>query len=131
MSEPRFIVYIDNGDISVEFNDGPTELEIYDIAEVRAYSLDGERLLVESEGRGPAQWNVAYRPTGENGMSELEGTVRAYVDRRGLSVADGGDFLIDAANAIARADWQDRLPKRPRWLSRLVHGTAPMRFTRE
>ena len=33
--------------------------------------------------------------------------------------------VIDIANAILKADWEDRWPKWPPWLARRIHGVEP------
>jgi hypothetical protein len=129
VTKPRFIVDTDNGDVWIEDADGPTDLEGYDIDGVIAFTIDGERLNPVAAGGKPSG-DVTYQPTGEIALAELESRVRSYLARSGPSPVNNGDFLVDAANAIAAVNWERRWPRRPRWLSRSIHGDAPPRFGR-
>ena len=129
MAEPRFIVESDNGDVSVEPDDTVTSVEGYDIREIRAFKLSGERLRPRlADDR---EWSaVSFIPTGEFAEGELVDALRQYVARTGLHLESTGDYLLDVANAIEAAAYEARWPKRPRWLATRLHGERPYRYSR-
>jgi hypothetical protein len=64
--------------------------------------------------------------TDEIDLPLLLDRLREFVTRAGLAVepVNAGDPVAIAA-IIAGWEWDDRWPKRPRWLSRLIHGDRP------
>lgn len=41
---------------------------------------------------------------------------------------ESADFPVQVARRIAESEWSTRWPKRPFWLSRMVHGSTPPTF---
>jgi hypothetical protein len=47
----------------------------------------------------------------------------------GISLdSHSGDFPAQVARRIAASEWSNRWPKRPAWLSRMIHGSTPPTF---
>ena len=127
MTQPRFLVWLDNGDVSVESDSAPTALEGYDIARCRAFTVTGAVLRPTTDNG--KEWGIVhFEPTDEVQLAELEAAVRTYVS--GLTVHDTGDFFVDAANAIASVEWTRRWPRRPKWLAARIHGARPVLYER-
>jgi len=109
-------VFIDVGEAS-----GRLEANDVDAGEYVVFDQDGT--VFETWTDGPY---VHLRPTDEHDPAQLRARLRRFLDEQHIECAS--DDVIDIAGAILEADWEDRWPKRPRWLARRLHGDAPPRL---
>jgi hypothetical protein len=127
---PLFVFDRDGG-LSLEWSNR-FGLEAIDVANGEypdAFTLDGERVVVAVQGdRNTGR--IEFQRTGDRDPAALEARLRRQVERDDLLVVDTGDLAVDVANALAREVWESRWPKRPRWLSRLLHGDGPLPVSR-
>ncbi len=66
---------------------------------------------------------VVLSPSATRDLPRLNDLLTAYEQRVGTEAS--GRSPIDFANAWLRAEWEQRWPKRPAWLSRRLHGDKP------
>ena len=87
----------------------------------------GEYVVLDQHGTVFEIWaeglDVRLRATGERDPAELHRRLGRFL--AAMEIECASDDAIEIGNAILRADWERRWPKRPRWLSRRVHGEAP------
>ena len=86
-----------------------------------AYTIDGRELTIVAERDSP----VSLRVTDVRDVADL----RTRLARSGMHMGLSFDLsnLSAVANYLMRREWERRWPRRPRWLSRLVHGDGPPR----
>jgi hypothetical protein len=87
----------------------------------------GEYVAFDDGGTVYRLWvtglDVHIEATPERDQAQLQARLRRFLDDRQIEAAS--DDPVDVANAILLDDWNSRWPKRPQWLSRRLHGTAP------
>jgi hypothetical protein len=72
---------------------------------------------------------VRLVPTDTRNRDDLIRRLAVYSEMLGLALdPDSQDFPIEVARSIADSEWSRRWPKRPRWLSRRMHGSGPPDF---
>ncbi|MDA0185308.1 hypothetical protein OJ997_33695 [Solirubrobacter phytolaccae] len=76
------------------------------------YTVGGR--IVRAEAQGNA---VELTITEERDRDDLLARLRAW--------RDDIDDPVEYARTYLRREWEGRWPKRPRWLDRRLHGTAP------
>jgi hypothetical protein len=103
--------------------DAAVQLESNDVGagEYVVFGQDGTVFEIWTEGL-----EVRLHPTDELDASQLRERLRQFLDAAQIT-CDSQD-LTDVANAILEADWEHRWPKRPRWLSRRLHGDGPRKL---
>jgi hypothetical protein len=88
------------------------------------YDESGLILRPQVQGR-----RVHLLPTGSGDHGDLIRRLSEWCQTNGLSLdSHSADFPAQVARRIAEAEWRTRWPKRPAWLSRMIHGSAPSRF---
>jgi hypothetical protein len=97
---------------------GQLETNDVDAGEYVVFDQDGTVYNLWTEGP-----HVRVRATDERDVAELRARLRRVVEERRIKC--GSDDVRDIGNAILEADWEDRWPKRPRWLASRLHGDAP------
>jgi hypothetical protein len=83
-----------------------------------AYTIDGRVVTISTVGE-----RVVLDVTEERDMAGLRRRLRTWHERGNL-MSDPDD-LVAIANELLRGEWETRWPKRPRWLSRHMHGAEP------
>jgi len=86
-----------------------------------AFTIDGRKVTISAEPDSP----VSLRVTHVGALAELGerlGRSSALIGRR-FDLSD----LTAVANYLMLMEWNHRWPRRPRWLSRLIHGNGPAR----
>jgi len=69
---------------------------------------------------------VALVPTDRRDLDDLVRRLEAFGERTGLRMPEARPgFTQGAAEVLAAWEWDRRWPKRPRWLSRRIHGPGP------
>ena len=100
--------------------DAAGDLEANDVEADEYVVFDHEGTVFETWVEG---FDVHLRPTGERDFAELNGRLRRFLDESKIECA--GEDVVAIGNAILRAEWESRWPKRPRWLAERLHGDAP------
>jgi hypothetical protein len=101
--------------------DAAGDMEAIDVAngEYHAlYTVDGH--VVRMSG---ASGYVRLEVTDERNVADLRRRLREWAARGDL--ASDPDDLVAVANELLRGQSEARWPKRPRWLSRRIHGASP------
>jgi hypothetical protein len=76
-------------------------------------------------------YRVRLIPTETRDYEDLVRRLTDFGSRAGLVLPDEGpDFPVAVARRVAAWDWEHRWPKRPKWLSRRIHGSQPPQFDR-
>jgi hypothetical protein len=120
---PRALFVFDRGNWCSVFSDiahaaGDLETNDVEADEYVVFDQDGTVVEIWAEGI-----HVRLRPTDERDLAALRERLRRFLDECHVECAS--EDLIDIGNAILRADWESRWPKRPRWLATRLHGDAP------
>jgi hypothetical protein len=72
---------------------------------------------------------VRLVPTDIRDHDDLVRRLADYSKTLGLALdPTSRDFTIDLARSISASEWSRRWPKRPRWLSKWMHGDGPPTF---
>ena len=88
------------------------------------YDETGLLLRPEVEDR-----QVRLVPTGTADYSDLVRRLSDWCQSNGVSLdPESGDFPVQVARTIAESEWSTRWPRRPVWLSRIIHGSTPLTF---
>lgn len=82
------------------------------------YTLDGHVVTATTSGN-----NLILEVSPERNEADLRQRIRRSAS--GGHVSSDPDDLTAVANEFLRARWDNRWPKRPRWLSRRIHGDGP------
>lgn len=82
------------------------------------YTLDGRVVRMSTASGG-----VRLEVTDERNVTDLRRRLREWADRGAL--ASDPDDPVAVANELLQGHWDARWPKRPRWLSRRIHGAGP------
>ena len=82
------------------------------------FTLDGR--IVRATSRGEV---AVLSVTDERDVAGLKRRLRAYAQSAGLRCSPDDPRAI--ANEIFRRQWEQRWPKRPRWLDERIHGSGP------
>jgi hypothetical protein len=82
------------------------------------YTLDGRVVRASTRGQ-----RVILEVSTERDEDDLRRRLTEWSDTGHLT-SDPGD-LVAVANELLRDEWDGRWPKRPRWLSRRLHGDGP------
>ena len=100
--------------------DASGQLEANDVEadEFVVFDQDGTVFTTWTEGQ-----TVCLRPTDERDPDQLQQRLARFLDSQRITCASAD--VIDIGNAILEDDWNSRWPKRPRWISRRIHGDAP------
>jgi hypothetical protein len=120
---PRAIfVFGRDNDCSVfrRAEDAAGELEAPDVE-------DDEYVAFDDGGTVYRLWatglDVHMEPTPERDEAQLRARLRRFLDDCQIDAPN--DDMIAIANAVLRANWDMRWPKRPRWLADRLHGATP------
>ena len=71
-------------------------------------------------------YRVRLVPTDTRDRDDLVRRLADYSETLGLALDPASqDFTIDLARSISASEWSRRWPKRPRWLSKWMHGNGP------
>jgi hypothetical protein len=100
---------------------GQLETNDVDVGEYVAFDQHGTVYELWTQGL-----HVRLRPTDERDVAELRQRLRRFLAQRHIECASCD--VADIGNAILEAEWEDRWPKRPRWLARRLHGDGPPRL---
>ena len=98
-------------------------LEAADVEADEYVALDQDGRLFEAEVEGI---DIHLRPTELRDPQQLRDRLTRFTLE--WEIECESDDLIDIGNAILEAAWDDRWPKRPRWLARRIHGSKPPRL---
>jgi hypothetical protein len=72
---------------------------------------------------------VHLLPTESVDLSDLIRRLSEWCQTKGVSLdSHSAAFPAQVARRIAESEWRTRWPKRPAWLSRMIHGSTPPRF---
>jgi hypothetical protein len=86
-----------------------------------AFTTDGNVVVLSGEPDGP----VSLTWTPDKDPARLAQLLHAAATRRGRPWVHDDPAAIAAE--LLHEDWEQRWPKRPRWLSRRLHGEEPPR----
>jgi hypothetical protein len=100
---------------------GQLETNDVDAGEYVAFDQDGTVYELWTQGL-----YVRLRPADERDVADLRQRLRRFLVQRHIECASCD--LADIGNAILEAEWEDRWPKRPRWLASRLHGDGPPRL---
>ena len=82
------------------------------------YTLDGRVVRTSTRGQ-----RVLLEVTDARDEDDLRSRLRDWSERGHLT--SDPDDLVAVANEMLRGEWDARWPKRPKWLSRRIHGDSP------
>jgi hypothetical protein len=99
------------------------ELEINDVGADEYVAFDEHGTVFRLWAEGP---DVRVAATARRDEEQLRQRLAAFVTKQQIEVPS--DDVIETGNAILRANWNSRWPKRPRWLANRFHGAAPPRL---
>ena len=97
--------------------DAENDLEVADVEVGEYVVFDQDGTVFEAR---VDEMRVRLRATGERDAAQLAARLDRFTREQGIEPA--GDDVIDVGNAILAAAWEERWPKRPRWLARRIHG---------
>jgi hypothetical protein len=118
---PVFVFALDGVDAFPSVADAAASMEGIDVAngEYEAlFTLDGHIVTAAA-----ARNDVVLTITDQRDEPDLQRRLRDWASRIGLTSAPDDRRAI--ANELMRRDWELRWPRRPRWLARRLHGSAP------
>ena len=95
-------------------------LEANDVDADEYVVLDQDGTVFESSLEG---LDVRLRATDVRDPALLQDRLSIFMQE--LRIKCTSEDVIDIGNAILRAAWEDRWPRRPRWLARHLHGNEP------
>jgi hypothetical protein len=98
-------------------------LEAADVEADEYVALDQDGRVFQLEAKGI---DIRFRPTEVRDPQQLRDRLARFT--REWKIESESDHVIDIGNAILEAAWEDRWPKRPRWLARRMHGSEPPRL---
>jgi hypothetical protein len=105
--------------VFADVDEASGDLEANDVEadEYVVFDQDGTVFEIWAEGL-----DVRLRAVDERDLAQLQDRVRLYRHRRHPCASED---VMDIANAIRQESWENRWPKRPRWLAARLHGDAP------
>jgi hypothetical protein len=72
---------------------------------------------------------VHLLPTESGDYGDLIRRLSEWCQANGVSPdSHSADFPAQVARRISESEWRTSWPKRPAWLSRMIHGSTPSRF---
>ena len=125
----RAIFMFMHGDLAVDQSPemASNGMEAYDV-EAGEYEAiyDESGLAYEPVVEG---YRVRLAPSKHRDYQDLLRRLSDFSLRAGLALPeDGPDFPLDVARTVAQREWERHWPKRPKWLTRRIHGSQPPRF---
>ena len=119
----RALFVFDQGNwcsVFADIDDAAGQLEANDVdaAEYVVFDQDGTVYELWAEGLV-----VRLRATRDRDTAELQQRLHRFLDEQHIECASHDVAAI--GNAILEAEWEDRWPKRPRWIATRLHGDAP------
>ena len=100
--------------------DAENELEANDVDADEFVVLDQHGTVFETSLEG---LDVRLRASDERDPALLRDMLSIFVQKQRIECRS--EDVMDIGNAILRADWEDRRPRRPRWLARRLRGNEP------
>lgn len=99
-------------------------LEAADVEADEYVALDQDGRVFEAEAAEGI--DIHFRPTDVWDPQQLLDRLARFTHK--WEIECDSDDLIEIGNAILEAAWEDRWPKRPRWLARRMHRSQPPRL---
>lgn len=119
--QPVFVFEVDDVGVFPSVGDAAGSLEGVDVdnGEFEAlFTLDGR--IVRAKSRGEV---AVLTVTEQRDIAGLKSRLHSYAQNAGLRCSPDDPRAI--ANEILRRQWEQRWPKRPRWLDERIHGSGP------